>query len=1039
MVALQLHMIPTMMAKTALILGVLAALAAAKPEAPDDPQPHRLSDETSPYLLRHADNPVHWWPWGPEAFAAAREQDKPIFLSVGYSTCYWCHVMERESFENPQVAALLNEGFICIKVDREERPDIDDVYVTAVQAMTGQGGWPLTVFLEPGSLKPFLGGTYFPAQARGGRPSFTQLLGEVRRLWTSDRAWVSTRADDIADRVQRTLARRTAVQPLTAETVQNAVTGLMSAYDPEFGGFRRGRPKFPLPVQLELLTAVAWGDAEVRAAVVNTLNRMAMGGIYDQIGGGFHRYSVDQFWLVPHFEKMLYDNAQLASVYAEAYARTGDPFYARVTEETLDYVLRELTSAEGAFFSAQDAEANEREGWTYVWTADQVKAALSRAGLDEYVDFALEIYGMKRGGNFVDPRHPEDGRRSVLHLPQMPSALAFMLGLTEEEFQERRALVNAALLAARDQREQPLTDDKVLAGWNGLMIKAMVDGAEALGQPRYREAAEQAATFVLRNMRTDDGGLRRSWRAGTAKVDGFSSDYAHFVRGLLALYRATNDPAWLDRAAELMAVAAREFRDQQSGVYYNTPAGREDLFVRVTSTRDGVIPSANSVMLVNLLDLHELSGRDIWLDDASALLSGLSSRIYRSPRSMTLAMAALDRMLVAYPDLVPGAESAPEPSPPPAPPPHDPVEVALSRTSLAVTPQAPGRFDVTLTIDEGHHVNAHEPGVKGLTGLTVQAVGRGWAVDVAYPAAEALRNELFADDLLVYTGSVTLPVTVRQVAPEPGRLHIVLTYQACTDRACLEPVRTLLPITIVHPGAADDDRPAAAHFDHAAFGALLARHVDAEGGVDYTALQRDTGALDAYLQALADAPLAELDRNERLALLINAYNAFTLRLILDEYPVKSIKDIPASKRWDDRRWNVGGSVWSLDQIEHEQIRAAFDEPRIHFALVCGAVGCPPLRREAYAGDRLEAQLEAQARTVHADERWFRYDRAANVVWLTKLYDWYRDDFVDGAASVTAYAARYAPALKEALDAGLDPTVRWLDYDWTLNDRQPADG
>jgi uncharacterized protein YyaL (SSP411 family) len=1024
-------MISSMKAKSILIVTLLAALAAGGWGQPEDREPNRLVGETSPYLLQHAYNPVAWWPWGPEAFAAARAQDKPIFLSIGYSTCYWCHVMERESFEDPQVAALMNERFICIKVDREERPDLDDIYMTAVQSMTGRGGWPLSVFLEPEGLKPFAGGTYFPPKSRGGRPSFTQLLEEIHTLWTTDRKWVTTRSADIADRVRRTLTRRPAAQLLTRVTVEHAVTGLMDAYDPEHGGFRRGRPKFPLPVQLELLMAVAWEDADVRAAVLHTLNRMAMGGIYDQVGGGFHRYSVDQFWLVPHFEKMLYDNAQLASVYAGAYARTGDPLYARIAEETLDYVLREMTGPAGAFFSAQDAEANEREGGSYVWTTDQVRTALAAAGLEADLDFTLEIYGMKRGGNFVDPHHPEDGRRSVLNLSQKPSALAFVLGLTEEEFEERRALVNAALLAARDEREQPLTDDKVLAEWNGLMIKAMVDGAEALGEPRYLDAARRSAQFVLENMRGADAGLLRTWRDGRAKIAGFSSDYAHFVRGLLALYRATDEPAWRDAAVELMALARAKFQDEESGIYYNTLAGQEDLFVRVASTRDAVIPSANSAMLTNLVDLHELTGDDAWLDEAALVLGGLSNRIYRSPRSTALATIAVDRLLAAHPDRLPGAPSAPAPVEPAAP---DPVEVATDPETVVVTPQLPGRFKVSLAIDEGYHVNAHQPGVAGLTGLTVRAFGRGWAIDVDYPEGEAFEVEGFAEHLLVHTGSVEVPVTVRQTDPGPGRLQLLLTYQVCTDRACLEPARKALAVRIVRPPAGAAPEAGGPRFDHGGFDAILARHVDADGRVDYVALRRNSRPLDSYLQALADAPLDELDGDGKLALLINAYNAFTLRLILDHYPVASIMDIPEANRWDGRRWEIAGRTWSLNEIEHEQIRANFDEPRIHFALVCAAVGCPPLRREAYTASRLEAQLEDQTRAVHARERWFRYDAREQVVRLTRLYDWYGGDFTKNGATVVTYAASYAPELKRALDAGVRPGVEWLDYDWSLNDR-----
>jgi uncharacterized protein YyaL (SSP411 family) len=494
---------------------------------------------------------------------------------------------------------------------------------------------------------------------------------------------------------------------------------------------------------------------------------------------------------------MLYDNAQLASVYAKVYELTGDPFYADIVEETLDYVLREMTSADGAFHSAQDAEVNEREGRSYVWTPDEVRAALTAAGVGELIEFALEVYGLRRGGNFVDPHHRDEGRKNVLYLAQRPQALAFVLGLEEDEFNERLALVNAALLAARDEREQPRTDDKVLTEWNGLMIVAMVDGARALGEPRYLEAARRAATFVLENMRTGDGGLQRSWRSGRAKIDGFSSDYAQLVRGLLALYRGTGERVWLDRAEELARVAGQKFRDERSGAYYNTLSGQADLFVRVTSTRDGVIPSANSVMVMNLLDLYELTGEAAWLDEASAALSGLSSRVRRSPRATALATVALGRFLERHPERVPG-QTPGLPSPP-----GDPVEILVSNRTVAVSADAPGDFEVTVKIDDGYHVNAHEPGVAGLTGLTIQLVGRGLALEAEYPEGEPFRNKLFEDDLLVHTGAVTIPLTVRQAAPWQGRPKLVLSYQVCTDQVCLQPVRTLLPVTIVQGGPGD--------------------------------------------------------------------------------------------------------------------------------------------------------------------------------------------------------------------------------------------
>jgi uncharacterized protein YyaL (SSP411 family) len=493
---------------------------------------------------------------------------------------------------------------------------------------------------------------------------------------------------------------------------------------------------------------------------------------------------------------MLYDNAQLASVYAKVHELTGDAFYGEVVEETLDYVLREMTSADGAFYSAQDAEANEREGDSYVWTPAQVRRALDDAGVGEQFDFAEVVYGLTAGGNFVDPHHRDEGMKNVLYQPARPDVLAGQIGLGLDEFNEHMSLVNAALLVARDGREQPITDDKVLAEWNGLMIAAMVDGFQALGESHYLEAARRAATFVLENMRSGDGSLRRAWRTGQARIDGFSSDYAHFVRGLLALHRGTGERVWLDEAAELARVAGGKFRDERSGVYYNTLADKADLFVRVATTRDGVIPCANSVMLMNLLDLYELTGEASWLEEASKTLGGLSSRIRRSPRSMPLAAVALHRFLERYPDRVPGES----PGPAAAPPAPEPVKITLSHRTIAVSPDAPGALRVSLKIDEGYHLNAHDPGVAGLIGLSFRVVGHGLTLDVEYPPGEPFRNRLFEDDLLVHTGVVTLPLTVRQTGPWEGRAALVVTYQACTDQVCLQPVERGLPVMIT-PGS----------------------------------------------------------------------------------------------------------------------------------------------------------------------------------------------------------------------------------------------
>ncbi|MEE8153678.1 MAG: thioredoxin domain-containing protein, partial [Phycisphaerales bacterium] len=526
---------------------------------------NRLINETSPYLLQHAHNPVNWYAWGPDAFEAARAQNKPIFLSIGYSTCYWCHVMERESFEVEEVAALMNAHFISIKVDREERPDVDGIYMAAVQIQTRRGGWPMSVFLEPTKLKPFFGGTYFPKQ------QFMSLLTRVNEAWQTHKDEIFADAGRLADAVTQQLQSATRPLPLGQTQTQQAHSDLMGTYDRQNAGFGGASGnKFPMPVYLELLIAVGWDDPAAHGAILHTLDRMATGGMYDQIGGGFHRYSTDPKWLVPHFEKMIYDNGQLASVYAEAYERTGDPFYGEVLREVLDFVMREMTDPAGGFYSAQDAEVNTREGENYIWTAQEIRQALGEAGLGADIEFTLQTYGFSLGTNFRDPHHPEDGYKNVVYLIDRPDVIAQQMGIDVDAFDKRLEAVNAALLQVRDQRDQPGTDDKILAAWNGLMIAGMADGGRVLDAPGYVDAARAAAQFVLSTMRSADGGLLRTYRAGQAKIDAFSVDYAFMIRGLIALHRATGESQFVEEAVMLAAAARDRFWDYRLGAYFDT-------------------------------------------------------------------------------------------------------------------------------------------------------------------------------------------------------------------------------------------------------------------------------------------------------------------------------------------------------------------------------------------------------------------------------------------------------------------------------------
>jgi uncharacterized protein YyaL (SSP411 family) len=507
--------------------------------------------------------------------------------------------------------------------------------------------------------------------------------------------------------------------------------------------------------------------------------------MYDQIGGGFHRYSTDTKWLVPHFEKMLYDNGQLATTYATAYELTGDAFYAEIVRETLEYVLREMTDGSGAFFSAQDAEVNAREGGNYIWVPDEVRAALTDAGLADDAAFALEVYGFDQGPNFVDPHHPEDGPKNVVHLLDRPERLAEQRGLSAEVFNERLRRINGALLAVRNGRDQPGTDDKVLAGWNGLMIAGFADGGRVLGEPRYLDAGRRAAEFVLTTMRADDGGLLRTFRAGEARVAAFLEDYALVIRGLVALHRATGEAQWLDAARALADAARQRFWDDGAGAYFDTLPGQDDLFVRTKGTYDGAVPCGNAVMLNNLLDLHDLSGDERMLDDATATLAGLSSAVAVSPVSTAVATRALARIDASHPQrLVATGTTAPAPQP---------VRVDVRPETVRLASGESARLEVILQIAEGYHINAHDPGQANLIGVSVRLVGaEGVAVRPDYPPGESYLGEI-----RIHRGTVTLPVHVERTGAVTGDPTLTVTYQVCTDRVCLAPSTESLALEIV--------------------------------------------------------------------------------------------------------------------------------------------------------------------------------------------------------------------------------------------------
>ena len=545
---------------------------------------NRLIHETSPYLLLHAHNPVDWYPWDNEALARAKKENKLIFLSVGYSTCYWCHVMEREVFSNPEIAAMMNKDFINIKIDREERPDLDEIYMTATQLLTQRGGWPNSVFLTP-DLKPFYAGTYFPPTDVPGRPGFPTILDAVHEAWVTREVEVIESANQVSDTIE--LATSRGFRALTAtppdrSLATTALDYLRTTYSEAYGGFG-GAPKFPSPANLEFLLSEykRVADESLLKMVTFTLDMMAYGGMYDQIGGGFHRYAVDEKWLVPHFEKMLYDNAQLAKVYLQAHQLTQEPRYRRIAEEIFNFVFREMTAPEGGFYAALDAETDAEEGKYYVWTPDEIQKILGKKTAARFAG----VYGVDKGPNFEG--------KNVLYVPN---------GAAAEDALKEVESAREKLLTARFDREYPLLDTKIIVNWNGLMIDALAYGYQVLGKERYLLAASKAAQFILDTLKKPDGELCHTYTAGVVKRDVYLDDYAFFVRGLLGLYQATGDEQeWLDSAKRLTDAMIQLFWDDTNGGFYYTKADAAHLIVRTKKPYDSAIPSGNAVAIANLL------------------------------------------------------------------------------------------------------------------------------------------------------------------------------------------------------------------------------------------------------------------------------------------------------------------------------------------------------------------------------------------------------------------------------------------------------
>jgi uncharacterized protein YyaL (SSP411 family) len=775
--------------------------AADKPEGGKPRPTNRLAHESSPYLLQHAHNPVDWYPWGPEAFARAKKEGKLVFLSIGYSSCHWCHVMERESFDNPEVAKILNQWFVCIKVDREERPDIDTVYMTALHVLGQRGGWPLSMWLTADG-KPVMGGTYWPPEDREidgktarGFKSILTLMHDWQQKKVKDFPDINEQADNLAERTAHVLAgmlRGVALVDLDRKLVGEVVDALREEFDPEFGGFGSRKrefrgTKFPTPPYLVLLQheAARTKSDELAGMVRKTLDRMAMGGIYDQVGGGFHRYSTERTWTVPHFEKMLYDNAQLVEIYAREYAATKNPLYRRVVQETLAFVGRELTSPEGAFYSALDADSDGEEGQFYVWTDAEINGALP-----DKADATLirKIYCGDGKPNF-------EGKSHIFVLAKPLAEQARELRMTEAELEARLARLRQRLLVARCWRPRPFLDTKVLTGWNGQMIAGYAIAGQTLADPRYLEAAGRAADFVVKRLRTPEGRLLRTYGArpgqqGQARLNGYLDDYAYLAHGLLCLHDATNERRWLDEARSLTDTMVRLHGDPNGGGFFYTSNDHEKLFARTKDQYDGAQPSGNSMAASNLVRLWTKTGDDRYRALAEKTFKTFAGQLKANPTGLTFLADALAQFLGAQHGR---AVVAANPREATASAQGAKKSDAMVKVEVkADKPDADGKqlVTLTLTVHEGWHIYANPPGLKDLedvqTTVTITAKTKPEEVKVEYPEFKVIDDKVLGK-YRVYEGKVTIKATVRRAKGDTSPLEVSVKLQACDDKQCLLP------------------------------------------------------------------------------------------------------------------------------------------------------------------------------------------------------------------------------------------------------------
>lgn len=788
---------------TSFLLGLVLLLSGCGKESPEvvveEPAhafTNKLVDEKSPYLLQHAHNPVDWYPWGEEAFEQARLENKPIFLSVGYSTCYWCHVMEKESFEDEEVAAVLNEHFIAVKVDREERPDIDGQYMLATQLATGRGGWPNSVWLTADG-KPWMAGTYF------SKPDFIKLLLKLSDLWETRRADVDKEAERLSAAVSKSATSPNRIGgTLDVAMVEDGLATLLKDYEPRYGGFGMA-PKFPPHDTLALILERyrETGDDSLLLPLTKTLNAMWLGGMHDHVGGGFHRYSTDREWLLPHFEKMLYDNAQLMRSYSDAYLITKDPIYRKIVEDIYLWVSREMTGAHGAFYSAIDAGEVGREGETQVWHREELDDIL---GAERAVLFS-EIYQIVERGNFVEERSGERTGENIPHLTKPIDQIAQDRGVDPIELAAELAQMRAALLANRMNRPQPHVDDKVLTSWNGLMIGALAYAGGLFDEPKYTDASIRAADFILTKMRSDDGVLLRTYRDGIAKLPGYLDDYAYLAQGLVELYKTTGESRWLEEAERLAESLLLSFEDTQNGGFYFTSAEHEQLLLRSKQLgAGGNLPDANGILAQVFLELAEILERPEYVAVVKRSLESLTDVMQRNPSATQQLLVATQRYLKQ----TAGAEST-SVSEADAVASADVAMIEAYQSRLSVKPGETFEVAVTLQIEEGWHLYAQNPEIDFLIPTTVEAISTPNVSfgDVRAPQAEEKFDALLQQTMNTYIGEITfyVPVTI-SAEEEAGTVEFTLEVmtQACDNRSCLAPQTTALELSIEIDPAAEE-------------------------------------------------------------------------------------------------------------------------------------------------------------------------------------------------------------------------------------------